>query len=500
MVGMEGMSFLCLTSSITISRKQLIGLVGNETQPNHPNNPQRMERRTMAKEMTLKDRAKNINSFLVSRKAGFEALAAKHMTPERIIKGFMSAATRTPNLLKCTQTSILNAVLTSVSLGLEIGRPRGGMYVIPFFNSKIKQYEAVAVPDYRGLMQLAYNSGKVDVIESRLVYANDHFEFSYGTETFVRHMPTKDTRGKLEWVYAVAHMKEGRPAFEVMNMADIEEHRQRSRAKDEGPWKTDFPAMARKTVIKVLCNLLPQSQDDVLARAIEYDTRQDMGEGVADLFDVIEVEGEEVKETGTDQAKDRLRGNLEKDSEYDELGNKKVDKTADNSATVAGDGGQPEQKNEAKTQPETEDAERKPEAKKSRGRPKKEKEAETKVDADATMGAEGDVTPANGGEPGEPPPLSADGPQEGDPDAPPPLHPMHDEFMNAGGGYTAAVNAFVKAWDDMGEGAPRLLAEAYELSGAQWAQFADSDDEIQALGMLKQHYWALAVIEGFPQG
>jgi hypothetical protein len=58
--------------------------------------------------------------------------------------------------------------------------------------------------------------------------------------------------------------------------------------------------MALKTVVKALVNWLPQSADDRLQRAVEYDNRADAGdarEAMAELFgDVIEVESEPVVE------------------------------------------------------------------------------------------------------------------------------------------------------------------------------------------------------------
>ncbi|KKN12268.1 hypothetical protein LCGC14_1018200 [marine sediment metagenome] len=266
----------------------------------------------MEKQLTIRDRAVNIQNFLNSRKGAFAELMPKHMTPEKLVKGILAAATRNPRILECTQQSILNCAIVSASMGLDIGRPRGGAYMAPFRNNKApgRPYEATLIPDYRGLMDLAYRSGRVLSIEARAVYSNDVFDWAYGSDSHVTHKPALKDRGELLAVYGVAHIRDARPAMYVMGLDEVDEHRARSRASKDGPWVTDYVPMALKTVVKSLVNWLPQSQDDLLERAAEYDSRQDRGEGVADLFDVIEVEVEKV-ETRSEDAKDALRANQE---------------------------------------------------------------------------------------------------------------------------------------------------------------------------------------------
>lgn len=503
----------------------------------------------MTQELTLKQRADTIQKFLIGKQGGFAALMPKHLTPERMVKGFLAAATRNPKLLECTQISILNTVLTAIALGLEIGRPRGGMYAIPFFNNKINAYEAVAVPDYRGLIQIAVNSGRVLSIEAREVYEGDEFDYAYGLNPYCTHKPAAKGRGDLTHVYAVAAIKDGPPSFEVMTTEDVDAHRARSKAKDSGPWKTDYPAMALKTVIKKLCNLLPQAQEDKLALAMEVDSRRERGEGIADLFDVIEIEGEEVDggETETDKAKERLKGKAAKDdvSVPHHMRGNGPEPTADpgpepvaasGPEPVAKAGTEPEEKpsapyGEGNAMPTTDaappaPAEEKPAeehqrpagasvTKKPRGRPKGSgRKAPEPTPAEQPTAEEKPAEPQEPqGDPGpdepaqapaqpapEPPPLAAEenGPQEGDPEVPA-LHSMHDQFISEGGGYAAAVTAFNKAWEELSEDNPRALAMMYAEKGATWSQFADSDDEIIALSSLKKHYFTLAAIEGFDQ-
>lgn len=261
---------------------------------------------TTQKELALKESGGKIIDFVKARSSTFKDLLPATLTPERMIKGFIAASTRSPKLLECTPLSVLNALIISSSLGLEPGRIRGGMHIVPFFNKKTKQQEATAIPDYRGLMDLAYRSGQVTSIEARPVYEADQFEFQYGTEGFARHKPAMLDRGKLYAVYSVAKMKHGDPQFVVLPLEEVNEHRDRSSAwqwaiqngKTDTPWHTDYLAMALKTSIRVLTNFLPQAPDD-LRLAVEYESRIDRGASVDDLFPTqqedIEIQGEQVE-------------------------------------------------------------------------------------------------------------------------------------------------------------------------------------------------------------
>lgn len=250
----------------------------------------------------VQQQARNIQGFLQARHKTMAALLPKHLTPERMVKGLMAAASRNPKILECTQESVLNAMLVCSSLGLEPGRPRGGMHLVPFKNNKRGgRMELTPIPDYRGLMDLAYRSGKVDSIEARAVYEKDDYDYAYGTESFIKHKPSlAPDRGRLVAVYGVAHIKEAtRPQFVWLSVADVELTRKRSRAKDDGPWQTDYEAMALKTAVRRLATWIPQASE--LQTAVEYERRVDEGEGIGDLFDgVIEGSAEDVTGQGSD--------------------------------------------------------------------------------------------------------------------------------------------------------------------------------------------------------
>ncbi len=80
-------------------------------------------------------------------------------------------------------------------------------------------------------------------------------------------MPCGDERtpDKLTHVYMVAHFKDGGHYIDVMTRAEVEKVRQRSKAKDSGPWVTDYEAMARKSVVRRGFPYLPVSIEAQMA-------------------------------------------------------------------------------------------------------------------------------------------------------------------------------------------------------------------------------------------
>lgn len=205
----------------------------------------------------------------------------KHLTPERVVKMALVAASRQPLLFKCTKESFLQAIMKSAELGLDCSGTLGRAYLVPYFNSKIGAYEAAFIPGYQGLIELARRSGNIARIESRVVYEKDSFVVEYGLEQKLIHTPSLIAdRGDMKCVYAIAELMDGSRQLEVMTIEEVEGIRLRSRAKDNGPWKTDYSEMARKTVIRRLAKYLPLSTE--LQKAFEADDEQFNGHQFVD--------------------------------------------------------------------------------------------------------------------------------------------------------------------------------------------------------------------------
>jgi recombination protein RecT len=191
------------------------------------------------------------------------------ITPERFTRIVLSALSSTPELNNCSRESFLGAMMTSAQLGLEPNTPLGQAYLIPFRNNRKGVVECQFQLGYKGLIDLAYRSG-VKSIQVHEVYENDVFTCEYGLEPKLVHKPALTDRGRVIAYYAVFETAEGGTGFEIMSREDVEAHAKKySKSFGSGPWKTDFDAMAKKTVLKRVLKYAPLRTDFV--RAVESD-------------------------------------------------------------------------------------------------------------------------------------------------------------------------------------------------------------------------------------
>jgi recombination protein RecT len=79
----------------------------------------------------------------------------------------------------------------------------------------------------------------------------------------------------LRFVYAVAKLKDGGVQFDVMSRAEVDGIRARSKSADNGPWVTDYAAMALKTVVRRLFKFLPVSIE--IQQAVTLDEQAEAG-------------------------------------------------------------------------------------------------------------------------------------------------------------------------------------------------------------------------------
>ncbi len=192
------------------------------------------------------------------------------MNPDRMARIATTVIRQTPALARCTPESFLGALLTASQLGLEPG-PIGEAYLVPYGQV------CTFVPGYRGLIKLARNSGQLRDIWAEVVFANDTFRYSLGLHRDLVHEPATGDRGKPVAVYAAAQLVDGGTPFVVMTVDEVEAIRGRSRAGKNGPWVTDWNAMAKKTVVKQLMKWLPLSAEVAAATALDGSVRPDIG-------------------------------------------------------------------------------------------------------------------------------------------------------------------------------------------------------------------------------
>lgn len=229
---------------------------------------------TTAAQNTVQNQSnKGLQEYLKLYKKQFEAALPKMITPERFTRMAMTALTTNSKLRESTPESFIGACLLSAQLGLEPNTPLGQAYLIPYWNSKRGATECQFQVGYKGLLDLAYRSGLFRNITAQIVYENDEFQYSYGLEPTLKHVPAKSNRGNEEYVYAVYNLNNGGFAFEVMSIDDIRSFaKEKSKSYSKGPWQTDFEAMAKKTVLKRLLKYAPLKTE--VAEGVGYDDRK----------------------------------------------------------------------------------------------------------------------------------------------------------------------------------------------------------------------------------
>lgn len=146
----------------------------------------------------------------------------------------------------------------------------------------------------KGLLDLAYRSGEVSVIQAHVVCEGDEFEHTLGLEPTLVHKPALVGRGGMIAVYGVFKTKSGGYGFEVMSKADVDEHMRRyskAAGKGDSPWTTNYEEMAKKTVLKRVLKYAPVASEFVRAAAVDEATLDAKIEG-EDVYIAAEAEYE----------------------------------------------------------------------------------------------------------------------------------------------------------------------------------------------------------------
>jgi len=226
---------------------------------------------------------RSIVDLIRRNKPELEKLLGPSLTVEQFETAAMTYLRMNPKLVDCNPYSIVGGLRLGAQLGLSLG-PLGHFYLVPH------KQEAVFILGYRGMVELAYRSGKVKRVQAAVVRDGDEFDFRLGTRAQLDHVPYGPP-GEREWVavYAVAELTTGGKPFEVLYPEDVEARRKRSAAAklSTGPWVTDTESMWRKSAVRQLQRWLPQTPESAKA------TAQDESIAAPDEDDVQEVDDDD---------------------------------------------------------------------------------------------------------------------------------------------------------------------------------------------------------------
>lgn len=271
--------------------------------------------------------------FTLQRRPGeifaeLEAVSKKHKkfaTPgfslDQAYRVYYSAISRNPELLQCTNQSLIKCLLDAASLGLFIGDTLGQCYAVPFKNNRLKpplNYEAQFIMGYQGMIELVRRSGEVESMTAELIYENDEYSVQMGTTPKIHHIPfgmspehrkdrerMKRGRGEPILGYCITRFRDGGHHMTVMSIEEIDAFEKRSRAGGKGPWKTDRNAMRLKTLVRREYKFCPKSP--AMMKATELEDRLEM-----DNAGPLAVEAEVVEEARQTKS-ERMAADLAED-------------------------------------------------------------------------------------------------------------------------------------------------------------------------------------------
>lgn len=257
----------------------------------------------MGEIVPIEKRAKDMRAFFKDRQADIgTALANVGLKPERVIRAVFTAAQKNPALYECELASIYKSVLLCAQAGLIPDGVTQQAHLIPY-NDKRKGKVCNLIIGYRGMLTLVRRSGEIDAVWACVVRQRDEFSYGRGTSQSIEHKPFRGLDGGgLVACYAVAKFKSGNTDFEVMEGWEVDLIRNRSGAKDDGPWATDTGEMWKKTVLRRLCKRLPQSEDS--AALLEIGARGEMGLPADDVPVTVDAEVKDAVDTTTGEVTD----------------------------------------------------------------------------------------------------------------------------------------------------------------------------------------------------
>jgi phage RecT family recombinase len=185
-----------------------------------------------------------------------DVLRGSGLEPARLIRTVMICLDRTPKLLECTSSSIMQCAVTAGVLQLEADGATGQFFMLPFGG------KAQPCIGYKGYNTIAARSGFS--INGGVVREGDTFDYAEGSDPFVTH---KQLLGgppnrRIVAAWATASRPDFTPLVKVLDLEELEYTKKKSPSgsKADSPWMDPIrgvPAMYEKTAKRRLARGMP---------------------------------------------------------------------------------------------------------------------------------------------------------------------------------------------------------------------------------------------------
>lgn len=213
----------------------------------------------------------------------------------------------------CDDMTVLGSALKAASLKLPIDPNLGFAWIIPFKNHG--KLEAQFQVGYRGFIQMAQRSAQYKKLNVTEIYEGQLKSFNPLTEELELDLDNKQSDAVIGYA-AYFRLLNGFEKMVYWSKDKVTVHAKRfSKSFNNGPWKTDFDAMAKKTVLKNMLStwgiLSIDMQEAITSDSKIIKTNEDNYEVLEEEqeLDATDVEYTETEEENKEQnEKDLYKG------------------------------------------------------------------------------------------------------------------------------------------------------------------------------------------------
>lgn len=178
----------------------------------------------------------------------------------------ISVANGNPQLRNAEPMSIIGAAMVAATMQLQVIPTLGQCYIIPY--GKKAQFQV----GYLGLLQLCQRSGQFKKILAAPVHEGEYVSGDEFDEEYVFDKKQKKS-DKVIGYMAKFELLNGFTKVAYWDIEKVKSHAtkfsQAFRAGFNSPWKSDFDAMAQKTVLKSILKFAPKSIE--MQNAVTFD-------------------------------------------------------------------------------------------------------------------------------------------------------------------------------------------------------------------------------------
>lgn len=219
-------------------------------------------------------------------------------------------------LQECEPLSIMYSAIKATALDLPLDKNLGFAYVIPYDNKKKGIKEAQFQMGYKGFVQLAIRSGQFKTINVTEIRKGEIVGEDLLTgEVKLQRLPNRETLSVVGYI-AYFRLTNGFEKTLYMSVDDMNIHAMQysqtfkssnKYVKENSKWTTDFDAMSKKTVLKLLLNrYAPLSIEMRSAITADQSVITEKGEEYVDNQTCIETNTDSIAQKAIEQSKKNI--------------------------------------------------------------------------------------------------------------------------------------------------------------------------------------------------